>query len=614
LNAIAAANPCQLLRFLTAGSVDDGKSTLIGRLLHDSGAVYEDELASLVKISAAKGAAFDPSLVTDGLKAEREQGITIDVAYRYFSTPRRQFIIADVPGHEQYTRNMVTGASTADAAVVLIDARKGVLSQTCRHTYIAWLLGIRDIIVAMNKMDAVGFDANVFERIRDSFRSFAAALHLDQLHFIPMSALNGDNVISRSQRTPWYQGLPLLETLESVHVQDDQVRRSFRFPVQTVIRAHQDFRGYAGQVASGKVRKNEQVLVLPSQTRATVASIANHMCERHDAFAPMSVVVSLKEHIDLGRGDMICGIENPPQLTKRFNAQLIWMSSTSLRLNEPYLIKHTTQTACMTVVRLRHKMDVHSLDKLPAQTLQLNEIGEAEIETHKPVFCDAYADNRSTGSFIVIDPVHNTTLAAGIITEPGSRERTEALGPAPFSYSSGEGRGLTIWLTGLSGAGKTTISEAVYTELLALGIRAEILDGDIVRKHLSRELGFSRAERDENIRRIGFVAQLLTRNGVVALVSAISPYRGVREEVRSMVGNFVEVFVNAPLNVCEKRDPKGLYKKARAGEISGFTGVDDPYEPPLSPEIECRTDLENIKESVDKVVSAILKKRFTAKS
>ena len=594
--------------------MDDGKSTLIGRLLHDSGAVYEDELASLVKISSAKGSPFDPSLITDGLKAEREQGITIDVAYRYFSTPRRRFIIADVPGHEQYTRNMVTGASTADAAVVLIDARKGVLPQTRRHTYIAWLLGIRTIVVAMNKMDLVGFDQERFERIRESFTRFAASLHLERLHFIPMSALNGDNVISRSQHTPWYQGLSLLETLESVHVPEDQVQRHFRFPVQTVIRANRDFRGYAGRIASGRIRQDEGVLILPSQTPATVASIANYKREMRDAFAPMSVVVSLKEHIDLGRGDMLCDIKNPPQLTKRFHAQLIWMSTSRLRVNEPYLIKHTTQTACMTVVRLRHKIDIHSLDRLSAETLELNEIGEAEIETHKPIFCDAYCDNRSTGNFIVIDPVHNTTLAAGIITQPKIEQRTDTELRTSFSGFSGEDSGLTVWLTGLSGAGKTTINEAVYTELLARGIRAEVLDGDIVRKHLSRELGFSRVERDENIRRIGFVAQLLARNGVVALVSAISPYRGVREEIRAGVGNFLEVFVNAPLDVCERRDPKGLYKKVRAGEISGFTGVDDPYEPPLSPEVECRTDLENIKESVDKVLSAILGRFAAGKS
>jgi len=594
--------------------VDDGKSTLIGRLLHDSGAVYEDELASLVKISSAKGSPFDPSLITDGLKAEREQGITIDVAYRYFSTPRRRFIIADVPGHEQYTRNMVTGASTADAAVVLIDARKGVLPQTRRHTYIAWLLGIRTIIVAMNKMDLVGFDQERFERIRESFTRFAASLHLERLHFIPMSALNGDNVISRSQHTPWYQGLSLLETLESVHVPEDQVQRHFRFPVQTVIRANRDFRGYAGRIASGRIRQDEGVLILPSQTPATVASIANYKREMRDAFAPMSVVVSLKEHIDLGRGDMLCDIKNPPQLTKRFHAQLIWMSTSRLRVNEPYLIKHTTQTACMTVVRLRHKIDIHSLDRLSAETLELNEIGEAEIETHKPIFCDAYCDNRSTGNFIVIDPVHNTTLAAGIITQPKIEQRTDTELRTSFSGFSGEDSGLTVWLTGLSGAGKTTINEAVYTELLARGIRAEVLDGDTVRKHLSRELGFSRVERDENIRRIGFVAQLLARNGVVALVSAISPYRGVREEIRAGVGNFLEVFVNAPLDVCERRDPKGLYKKVRAGEISGFTGLDDPYEPPLSPEVECRTDLENIKESVDKVLSAILGRFAAGKS
>lgn len=564
-------------------------------------------MASLVRISSATGAGFDPSLLTDGLQVEREQGITIDVAYRYFSTPRRQFIIADTPGHEQYTRNMVTGASTADVAVLLIDARKGILSQTCRHAYVAWLLGIRTIIIAINKMDLVGFDRELFERVKEDFINFAAPLCLEQLHFVPLSALKGDNVTFRSDRTPWYKSLPLLELLESVQVHDKRSSQPFRFPVQAVIRADHDFRGYAGQIASGELSVGDRILALPSRREATLVQVVNHARRFTEVSAPMSLVMLLKEHIDLGRGDMLVDPDNPPAETRCFRAQLIWMAASAMRINEPYLVKHTTQMVCMTVLRLDHKINVRTLEKISADTLQLNEIGEVTIETHKPIFCDSYADNRITGSFIVIHPIYNTTLAAGIITQPIAWGESKILSSS-FAAIPGESRGLTVWFTGLSGAGKTTLCEAIHVELLGRGIRAEILDGDVVRKHLSRELGFSKSERDENVRRIGFVAQLLSRNGVVALVSAISPYRAVREEVRAGIGNFLEVFVNAPLDICEQRDPKGLYKKVRRGEIPSFTGIDDPYEPPLAPEVECRTDVESIKESVDKVVDAILKK------
>ncbi|MGE5323273.1 MAG: adenylyl-sulfate kinase [Actinomycetota bacterium] len=595
-----------LLRFLTAGSVDDGKSTLIGRLLHDSGGVYEDELASVLKTSS-NGIKFDPSLLTDGLKAEREQGITIDVAYRYFSTARRHFIIADTPGHEEYTRNMVTGASTAQAAVLLIDARKGILPQTRRHAYIASLLGIRSVVVAINKMDLVSFDQSVFEKIRQDYLDCVDLLSFHAVWFVPLSALDGDNVIGKSGRMPWYDGQSLLETLETVPSFEDLSRGHFRLPVQNVVRTNEDFRSYAGQIASGSIRQNDEILVLPSGRNATIAQLLNYKRELQEAFAPMSVLLSLKEHIDLGRGDMICDPHHPPVQARRFRATLIWMSNLAMRVGEPYLIKHTTQTACISVQRLLHKIDIDTLQPMPAESFQLNDIGEVEIEAHKPVFCDAYTENKGTGSFIVMHAIHNTTLAAGIISEPYAQAEAAISATSASLNGHGHGNGLTVWMTGLSGAGKTTICHAVHTELLGRGIRVEILDGDIVRKHLSRDLGFTKAERDENIRRIGFVAQLLTRHGVVALVSAISPYRAVREEIRANIGNFIEVFVNAPLQVCERRDPKGLYKKARAGEFRGFTGIDDPYEAPLSPDVECRTDLENPKESVEKVVAAILK-------
>ena len=595
------------MRFLTAGSVDDGKSTLIGRLLHDSGGVYEDELASLRVLPSVNGFKFDPSHITDGLKAEREQGITIDVAYRYFSTPRRKFIIADTPGHEQYTRNMVTGASTAHVVVLLVDARKGILIQTRRHAYIAWLLGIRNIIVAVNKMDLVSFDPEVFARIRQSFMEFTSPMRLQEIEFIPMSALEGDNVIARSGKMPWHEGRPLLETLESIQIHENDSSATFRFPVQMVIRSGQDFRGYAGTIASGDLRPNAEVLALPSGRQATIDRILNYKDDLDHAFAPMSVIVSLRQHIDLGRGDMLCDPRRAPALSKRFRAKLIWMSTLPMKVNEPYLLRHTTQMACMSVVKLLHKINLDTLSQIQADSLQCNEIGEAEIETHKPILCDPYTVNKTCGSFIVVHPISNATLAAGIISDPLA-EDTASLSafPAPAARN-GESQRIIVWITGLSGSGKTTICNAVHTELLARGIRVEMLDGDIIRKHLSRDLGFSKAERDENIRRIGFVAHLLTRNGVVALVSAISPYRAIRDEIRATMGRFLEVFVNAPLEVCERRDPKGLYKRARAGEFPGFTGIDDPYEPPLSPEVECRTDLESEKESVDKVLMAILK-------
>lgn len=595
-----------LLHFLTAGSVDDGKSTLIGRLLFEAGGVRDDEMTSISSRSSTNSHGPDLSLVTDGLKAEQEQGITIDVAYRYFATARRKFIIADAPGHEQYTRNMVTGASHAQAAVLLIDIRKGILPQTRRHSYIISLLGIKALVVALNKMDLVGYDRNIFEKLKQSFCEFAAALSFRDLQLIPLSALDGDNVVKGSSRMPWYKGPCLLEALEQVARHDDNVNAPLRLPVQTVVRTSRDFRGYAGQIVSGSIRPHGKVLVLPSQRCLGVAQVHRYTETLAEAVAPMSVLVSLNEHTDLGRGDMLCDPEHPPLQSRRFRAKLVWMSREPMKTGEPYLLKHTTQTVCMSISGLLHKTDVATLTEAPADSLHLNEIGEVEIETHKPIFCDLYADNRATGSFIVIDPIQNDTLAAGIILQPLP---SSANGDHAWSSQitpKGKRQGLTVWITGLSGAGKSTISCLVHTELLVRGIRSEILDGDVVRRHLSRELGFSKADRDENVRRIGFVAQLLTRNGVVVLVSAISPYRAIRDEIRAGIPNFIEVFANAPLDICERRDPKGLYGEARAGQARGFTGIDDPYEPPLAPEIECRTDLESIKESVDKVVAATL--------
>ena len=567
-------------------------------------------MAAVSRASNAKGMALDLALLTDGLRAEREQGITIDVAYRYFATARRKFIIADAPGHEQYTRNMVTGASHSDLLVLLVDARKGILPQTRRHLYVAWLLGIREVILAVNKMDLAHFEQEVFQQFEHSFLQLARSLQGLNSSLIPLSALEGDNVVSRSDRMPWYQGPSLLEILESIPAQGSPDNLPLRFPVQLVVRPNQDFRAYGGQIASGVMKPQQELIAFPCGHRATIEQAFLYSNTMEEAFYPMSVMVSLKEHLDLGRGDMLADPNNPPAATKRFAARLIWMSAKPLRQNEPYLLKHTSQIVCASVIALRHKIDVNTMGQTTANVMQLNDIGDVEIETHKPIFCDSYSCNRLTGSFILIDPMENSTTAAGTILAPAVAEPClSSNGTLQHSIpaNGASHRGLTVWFTGLSGAGKSTICRAVQTELLARGIQAELLDGDIIREHLNRDLGFGKEDRNENIRRIGFIAHLLTRNGVLVLVAAISPYRSTREEVRAKIGNFLEVYVNAPLQICEQRDQKGLYQKARSGQLCSFTGIDDPYEPPRSPEVECRTDQETVKESVDKVIAAILK-------
>jgi bifunctional enzyme CysN/CysC len=583
-----------LLRFTTAGSVDDGKSTLIGRLLHDTRGVYDDQLES---VRRASGDGLDLALITDGLRAEREQAITIDVAYRYFQTPRRRFIVADVPGHEQYTRNMATGASTAELAVILVDARHGVLPQSRRHAYIAALLGIRRVAVAVNKMDLLDFRQDVFESIRAGFAGALAQLGFEDPFFVPVSALDGDNIVAHSARTPWFAGPSLLEYLETVEVAALPRDAPLRFPVQMVIRPHQDFRGYAGQVASGRLRVGDRVLALPSRIETQVTALATMDGDLEEAVFPQSPVVCLADRLDIGRGDMLVDPTAPPAVAREFSATLIWMAAEPLRPETAYLLKHTTRQVCANVRAVRHVVDMRTLEAAPyAGELRLNDIAEVEIETHQPLCFDAYRQNRSTGGFILIDLTSNRTVAAGMILEQ--------LGQAPQPAKPPH-RGLTVWFTGLSASGKTTLCNAVYERLAERGCRLELLDGDTVRKHLSKGLGFSREDRDENIRRIGFVAGLLTRNGVIVLAAAISPYRGVRDEIRAAVGDFVEVYVNAPLEVCEARDPKGLYRKARAGELPAFTGIDDPYEAPAHPEVECRTDRESLEECATKVLAAI---------
>ena len=582
----------ELLRISTAGSVDDGKSTLIGRLLYDGGGVYEDQLQAVRRVSRN---GLDLSLLTDGLRSEREQGITIDVAYRYFSTPRRKFVIADTPGHEQYTRNMATGASTASVALILIDARKGVLPQTVRHASIAWLLGIKQIVVVINKMDLVGFSEQVFSAIRETFQRVQSILPDTQVYFVPVVATEGDNVTHRSERMGWFKGPSVLEYLETLP-SEENIDTPFRMGIQYVIR-EDGHRGYAGQIASGLVTVGDTLFALPSRKKVRVASIPYYNKELSAAFAPLSVSLCLTDHVDLGRGDMLADCDHPPEEARAFRARIVWMSEKAVALNRPYLFKHLSQMVYGEIEEVHSRLDVTTLTELPAHALELNDIAMVKVRTYRPLFCDRYVQNRKTGSFIVIDPATNQTVGAGMI---------DAILHQPATvHRAADGNGLTVWFTGLSSAGKSTLSREVYEQLVSKGHRVELLDGDEVRKHLSHGLGFSKEDRTENIRRIGFVAELLTRNGVITLVSAISPYRDVREEIRERVANFLEVYVNAPLNVCEGRDVKGLYRKARSGSLPQFTGIDDPYEEPLSPEVECRTDLETVVDSVSKIVAAI---------
>jgi len=501
---------------------------------------------------------------------------------------------------------MATGSSGAEVALVLVDARKGLLTQTRRHALIAWLLGIRQMIVAVNKMDLVAFDRQAFSCICDDFTKYAGSLPGTQFYFIPVSALSGENVVHSNGQTPWYKGPPLLELLETIPAKPPY-STAFRFPIQSVVRPNQDFRGYAGQVSSGVVKVGQEVIALPSSQRTTIKDILIHTRTLQEATMSQSVILTTMNHIDLGRGDMLVSPGHIPIVSTRVTASLIWLSSTPLRKDVRYLIKHTTKILCGRVDRLNYILDVDLFTKRDGDSLQLNEIGQVEFELHAPIFCDPYEHNRATGSFIVIDSSSNETVAAAMIVEAVPVRAEEARDESIVSSHIAQRRGLTVWFTGLSGAGKTTICRAVATELLAHGLQVEVIDGDVIRKHLCNDLGFSKADRDENIRRIAFVAKLLTRNGTIVLVSAISPYRAARDESRHSIGDFMEVYVNTPLAVCELRDSKDLYKEARAGKIHGFTGVDDPYEPPLAAEIVCDTDRQSVREISSRVVVQALK-------
>ncbi|ORW26706.1 adenylyltransferase [Mycobacterium paraense] len=592
-----------LLRLATAGSVDDGKSTLIGRLLYDSKAVMEDQWASVERTSKERGHDYtDLALVTDGLRAEREQGITIDVAYRYFATPKRKFIIADTPGHIQYTRNMVTGASTAQLVIVLVDARHGLLEQSRRHAFLASLLGIQHIVLAVNKMDLIDWDKERFEWIRDEFHAFAARLDVQDVATIPISALNGDNVVTKSDNAPWYEGPALLSHLEEVYIAGDRNLVDVRFPVQYVIRPHthehQDHRSYAGTVASGVMRPGDEVVVLPIGKTTRITAIEGPNGPVEEAFPPMAVSVSLADEIDISRGDMIARTHNQPRVAQEFDATVCWMADNSaLEPGRDYLIKHTTRTTRARVTALEYRLDVNTLHRdKGAEALQLNELGRISLRTQVPLLLDEYTRNSSTGSFILIDPNTNGTVAAGMVLRDVS---TQTSSPNTVRHKSlvGAGsrpRGRTIWFTGLSGSGKSSVAMEVERKLLESGFPAYVLDGDNLRHGLNADLGFSMADRAENLRRLAHVAALLADSGQTVLVPAISPlaeHRELARKVHATSGlDFFEVFCDTPLGDCEKRDPKGLYAKARAGEIANFTGIDSPYQQPENPDLRLTPD------------------------
>ncbi|MGA9278753.1 sulfate adenylyltransferase subunit CysN [Ilumatobacter sp.] len=603
-----------LLRFITCGSVDDGKSTLIGRLLYESHMVFEDHLAQLeadsIK-SGTQGADLDFALLLDGLTAEREQGITIDVAYRFFSTERRKFIVADTPGHEQYTRNMVTGASTADVAVLMVDARKGILTQTRRHSFLVSLLGIKHVVVAINKMDLVDYSHEVFESIAEDYRSFVGQLDIPNVSFIPVSALKGDNIVETSGNTPWHHGPTLMGYLETVPVDDDVAEGPFRFPVQWVNRPDLDFRGFSGRIVGGAIRPGDPIRILPSGTTSTVDRIVAFDGDLDEAIAGQSVTLTLTDEVDASRGDLICGGDSPAEVADQYEAHVVWMHEDEMLPGRPYLMKIGTRTVNVTIANPKYRVDVNTLDHLAAGTLALNEIGVCNLSLDRPIPFDPYSDNRDTGSFIVIDKLTQNTVGAGLIhfalrrshnihwqdVRVDKEARTEQKHHRPG----------VVWLTGLSGSGKSTIANIVEAKLHTMGVHTYLLDGDNVRHGLNRDLGFTDADRVENIRRIAEVSGLMVDAGLVVLVSFISPFAAERQLARDRVDadEFIEVHVDAPVAVAEERDPKGLYAKARRGELSNFTGIDSPYEAPESPDVRIDTANVAAEDAANMVIDAM---------
>ena len=605
-----------LLRFITCGSVDDGKSTLIGRLLYDSKMIFEDQLAALEADSkrvGTQGQDIDFALLVDGLAAEREQGITIDVAYRFFTTEKRKFIVADTPGHEQYTRNMVTGASTADLAVILIDARKGVLTQTRRHSFLAHLIGIKHIVLAVNKMDLVGYDKAVFERILLSYRAFASEIGITNFTAIPISGFKGDNITALSDNTPWFKGPALIEHLEAVEVAAQRdVTSNFRLPVQWVNRPNLDFRGFSGQIAGGSVKPGDAVRVLPSGKTTTVARIVTLDGDLDEAVSGQSVTLTLSDEVDCSRGDVIAAADNPPEVADQFEATLVWMADEAMIAGRAYWLKLATQSVSATVQAPKYEINVNTLDHLAAKTLELNGIGVVELSTDKPIVFEAYADNRTLGGFILIDKLTNATVAAGMLHFSLRRAQNVHWQASDVDRDMRANlknqRPALLWFTGLSGSGKSTIANLVEKKLHRMNRHSFLLDGDNVRHGLNRDLGFTEADRIENIRRVGEVAKLMTDAGLIVITAFISPFKVERDMVRSMLpeGEFIEIFIDTPLAEAERRDVKGLYKKARAGQLKNFTGIDSPYEAPETPEIRIDTTAMSPEEAADLIIDRLL--------
>ncbi|HBJ37650.1 MAG TPA: bifunctional sulfate adenylyltransferase subunit 1/adenylylsulfate kinase [Planctomycetaceae bacterium] len=623
----------QLLRFITCGSVDDGKSTLIGRLLYDSKMLYEDTISQLEADSkkvGTTGGKFDPALVTDGLKAEREQGITIDVAYRYFSTAKRKFIIADTPGHEQYTRNMATGASSADLAIILIDARHGILTQTRRHSFIVSLLGIRHVVLAINKMDLVGFSEQKFNQICDEYRGFAARLDLPDLHFIPISALNGDNVVDPSPSMPWYRGATLMSFLESVYIDSDRNLRDFRFPVQLVNRPNLDFRGFCGTIASGTIRVGEEVMILPSRQKSKVKEIVTFDGNLDEAFAPLAVTLTLQDEVDASRGDMIVRAGNLPRTADSFDAMLVWMNQDAMVPGKTYLFKHTSQTLPGSIETLAYRIDVNTLHRSPAPNLELNEIGKVRVSLNAPIHFDPYRNNRTTGAFVVIDRITNATVAAGMILdreasparravwddEPSGDDGAAEVEASQVSSEERRSRfgqkSVTVLLTGLTGSGKTAIAVATERKLFDAGRAVTRIDGEQLRRGLSSELGYSAEDRSENLRRGAHLASALNDAGLVCIASFVAPSESVRQRVGNTIGRerFLVVHVATPIEICRTRDTKGQYAKADSGELTNFPGVTGIYERPTEPDLVLDAGKDSIEKCADAIIAMLKEKQY----